>query len=244
MAKSPKMTQELGVAVERNPRNQLRPDEFLNQLRGQRGIRRFREMRDNDATVGAIMFTIEQMLRPVPWMFTPSSDTPEAKRAADIVNRSIASLDIPFTEFIADALSMFTYGFSTFEKVYRRDPKTGDILVARLSPRPQWSIERFVTKPNGESFVHIEKCKEGRFTHAAVVSYAVTQNAVDRCIKSMKRENVASVVESTKAQLEQLIGRTGFEIQMATSKQNAMKKTATANYFDTTGVEVFEVEAA
>lgn len=112
------------------------------------------------------------------------------------------------------------------------------------TPNGKGKVKITVTKPNGESFVHIEKCKEGRFTHAAVVSYAVTQNAVDRCIKSMKRENVASVVESTKAQLEQLIGRTGFEIQMATSKQNAMKKTATANYFDTTGVEVFEVEAA
>lgn len=151
MAKAPKQqTKELGVAVDRNPRNQLRPDEFLSQLRGQRGIKRFREMRENDATVGAIMFTIEQMLRPVPWRFTPSSDTPEAIRAADIVNRSMDNLDIPFTEFIADALSFFTYGFSTFEKVFRRDPATGDIMLARMSPRPQWSIERFDTLPSGD----------------------------------------------------------------------------------------------
>lgn len=150
MATPPKMTRELGVAVEHNPRNQIRPDEFLSQLRGQRGIKRLREMRENDATIGAIMFTIEQMLRPVPWSFLPSSDTPEAQRAAEIVNRSIDTLDIPFTEFISDALSFFTYGFSTFEKVFRRDPATGDIMLARLSPRPQWSIERFDTLPSGD----------------------------------------------------------------------------------------------
>lgn len=150
MAPPKKMTQELGVAVEHNPRNQLRPDEFLSQLRGQRGIKRFREMRENDATVGAIMFTIEQMLRPVPWRFLPSSSTSEAQRAADILNKSIDTMDIPFTEFISDALSFFTYGFSTFEKVYRRDPATGDLLIKRLSPRPQWSIERFDCLPSGD----------------------------------------------------------------------------------------------
>jgi len=153
MAKAPtkpSMTKEIGVSVDRNPSNQIRPDEFLSQLRGQRGIRRFREMRENDATVGAIMFTIEQMLRPVKWEFKPSSDSQEAVVAADIVNRSINSLEIPFTEFISDALSFFTYGFSTFEKVFHRDPATGHIMLSRLSPRPQWSIERMRTKPSGD----------------------------------------------------------------------------------------------
>jgi len=153
MAKTPtksSMTKEIGVSVDRNPSNQIRPDEFLSQLRGQRGIRRFREMRENDATVGAIMFTIEQMLRPVKWEFKPSSDSREAIVAADIVNRSMNQLEIPFTEFISDALSFFTYGFSTFEKVFHRDPATGHIMLSRLSPRPQWSIERMKTKPSGD----------------------------------------------------------------------------------------------
>lgn len=112
------------------------------------------------------------------------------------------------------------------------------------TPNGKGKVKITVTQPNGESFVHIEKCKEGRFTHAAVVSYAVTQNAVDRHIKSMKRDLIPSVVEKTKATLDQHVGKTGWEIHMATSKENAMKKTATANWFDTTGVEVFEVEAA
>jgi len=144
------MTRELGVAVEHNPSNQLRPDEFIPRLRGQRGIRQFREMRENDSTTGAILFTIEQMLRPIPWTFRPRDDSNQARHAADIMRRSVDTLDIPWTEFISDALSFFCYGFSTFEKVYRRDPQTGDILLARLSPRPQWSIERFETRPNGD----------------------------------------------------------------------------------------------
>jgi hypothetical protein len=143
-------SKEIGVAVDNNPSNLLRPDEFIPQLRGQRGIRRLREMRENDATVGAILFTIEQMLRPIPWQFRPADDSRDARRAADIMTRSMEQMDTTWEEFISDALSFFTYGFSTFEKIYQRDRKSGDILLQRLSPRPQWSIERFEAKPNGD----------------------------------------------------------------------------------------------
>ena len=112
------------------------------------------------------------------------------------------------------------------------------------TPNGKGKVKITVTKPDGESFVHIEKCKEGRFTHMAVVHWAITQNSIDRHIKRMKRDTVAHVVEKTKADLENYIGKTGWEIQMATSKENAMKKTSASNWFDSVGVDVFEVEAA
>lgn len=141
---------EIGVASERNPQNQIRPDEFILQLRGTRGIRKLREMRENDATVGAILFTIDQMLRPIPWHFLPRDESPEAQRAAEIVTRSFNSMAIPMSDTVSDILSFFVYGFSVFEKVFRRDPQTGAILLHKLAPRAQWTIERFLTTPEGE----------------------------------------------------------------------------------------------
>ena len=44
---------------------QIRADEFLKDLRGIKAIRKFREMRDNDSTIGAVMYATEQVLRDI-----------------------------------------------------------------------------------------------------------------------------------------------------------------------------------
>ena len=38
-------------------------EEFLPQLRGRRAIQVFKEMRDNDPTVGAMLFAVEMLIR-------------------------------------------------------------------------------------------------------------------------------------------------------------------------------------
>lgn len=38
-------------------------EEFLPELRGTRGVQAYTEMADNDATVGAILFAIEMLMR-------------------------------------------------------------------------------------------------------------------------------------------------------------------------------------
>ena len=45
----------LGVAGDNTHNGQIRADEFLPELRGKKAIRKYREMRDNDSTVGAVM---------------------------------------------------------------------------------------------------------------------------------------------------------------------------------------------
>ena len=142
-------TREIGVASDYDARSQIKHDEFIPILRGQRGIKKYREMRENDAVVGAIMFAIEQMLRPVTWEWEPADTSAEAKRASEIVERSMNELQVPFSDFISDVLSFFTYGFSLFEVVYTRRTD-GDVLVKKLAPRAQWTIERLMTDDSGE----------------------------------------------------------------------------------------------
>ena len=63
---------ELGYSGSNTRFGQIRADEFQNELKGKQGIRKYREMRDNDATIGAVMYATEQILRDVPRIVEPS----------------------------------------------------------------------------------------------------------------------------------------------------------------------------
>ena len=58
-------TKILGVAGQNVHNGNFRADEFLRELKGRAAVKKYREMRDNDSTIGAVMFAIEQMLRDV-----------------------------------------------------------------------------------------------------------------------------------------------------------------------------------
>ena len=54
-------TQILGVAGDNTHNGSIRADEFLPELRGKRAVRKFREIRENDSTIGAVMYAGEQI---------------------------------------------------------------------------------------------------------------------------------------------------------------------------------------
>jgi hypothetical protein len=138
---------ELGVASDYDPRYGLRSDEFVNDLRGQRGIKRLREMASNDAIVGAILSAMDLMVRSTPVRIEDGSE-----EARDLLEYSLYNMDVTFEMFISDALSFLPYGFSLFEIVARppsRNPK-GWVTLKKLAPRAQWTIERFETNDNGD----------------------------------------------------------------------------------------------
>jgi hypothetical protein len=54
-------------------------EEFIPALKGSKAIKVYREMRDNDATVGAIMFAIEMLMRQVEWKVVLTEDQPGEK---------------------------------------------------------------------------------------------------------------------------------------------------------------------
>ena len=72
----------LGVAGDNTYNGQIRADEFLPELRGKKAIRKYREMRDNDSTIGAVMYATEQVLRDVDLKVMPANDSAEAKKEA------------------------------------------------------------------------------------------------------------------------------------------------------------------
>jgi len=134
----------------------IRSDEFLPELRGKKAIRKYREMRDNDSTIGATMYATEQVLRDVKFTVEPANNTPEAQAEADFVISILDDMEQTLDDHISEALSFLTYGFSLFEVVYKRrmgpntsNPKKyskyddGRIGVRKLASRAQWTIDRF-----------------------------------------------------------------------------------------------------
>ena len=155
---------ELGQGGSNTKDGTIRADEFLPDLKGKRAIRKYREMRDNDSTIGAIMYATEQVLRDVDYYVEPANDSDEAKKEADFVKSILEDMEHTLDDHISEALSHLTFGFSIFEVVYkrRRGPDfragkkhskqtDGRIGVRKLASRAQWTIERFdVDKTTGD----------------------------------------------------------------------------------------------
>ena len=159
-----KAKQTLGVAGDNTHNGQIRADEFLPELRGSKAIRKYREMRDNDATIGAVMYSVEQILRDVELTVKPVDDTPAAKVEADFVASVLDDMDHTLDDHVAEALSYLSYGFGWFEVIYKRrvgptersDKKhskytDGRLGVKKIAPRAPWTINKFdVNQKTGE----------------------------------------------------------------------------------------------
>jgi hypothetical protein len=136
---------ELGVASDYDPSWGLRQDEFITLLRGRQGVKKFREMSENDSVIGAILTAMSMMLRSVEWRV--EGGTEESREFLHSVMHGMD--DKSWEEFIADVLTFLPYGFSLFEMVPRRD-SDGMIRMKKLAGRAQWTIDRFETTENGD----------------------------------------------------------------------------------------------
>jgi len=151
-----KAKQTLGVAGDNTHNGQIRADEFLPELRGRKAVRKYREMRDNDATIGAVMYAVEQILRDVELTVKPVDDSPAAKVEADFVASVLDDMDHTLDDHVAEALSYLSYGFGWFEVIYKRrvgptersDKKhskytDGRLGVKKIASRAPWTINKF-----------------------------------------------------------------------------------------------------
>jgi len=146
----------LGVAGDNTHNGQIRADEFLPELRGKKAIRKYREMRDNDSTIGAVMYATEQVLRDVKLKVVAANDSAEALAEKEFVETVLTDMDHTLEDHIAEALSSLSYGFAWFEVVYKRrggpnfrDYKRyskhtdGRIGVRKLAIRAPWTVSKF-----------------------------------------------------------------------------------------------------
>jgi hypothetical protein len=111
--------QELGVTGLKRSVGYL-DEEFLPQLKGRKAIQVYREMADNDAIIGALLFAITNLLRNVKWNVTPAGKSAEDQKAAHFLETCMDDMSHSWDEMIVEILSCLVYGWSYHEIVYKR----------------------------------------------------------------------------------------------------------------------------
>lgn len=95
-------------------------DEFLLELRGQRGRKVIREMADNDAVIGAVLFAVRQLLRSVTITVQAGGSSPQDEEARDLVATCLQDMSLTWADTLSDILTMLPYGWSFLEVVLKR----------------------------------------------------------------------------------------------------------------------------
>jgi hypothetical protein len=143
-------------------------EEFLTNLRGQRGAKIYREMADNDPTIGSMLFAIEKVITRLEWRIDPYSDnshdgdiTPEDKEVAAFVESCLNDMSESWDSTISQMLSMLVFGYSYHEIVYKvrngdnKDPRhkskfnDGRIGWRKMPIRAQETLFRWMMDEDG-----------------------------------------------------------------------------------------------
>jgi len=143
-------------------------EEFLVNLRGQRGARIYREMADNDPTIGSMLFAIEKVITRLEWRVDPYSDnskdgdiSPEDKEVAAFVESCLHDMSESWDSALSQMLSMLVFGFSFHEIVYKvregdnKDPQRkskfndGRIGWRKMPIRAQETLFRWMMDDDG-----------------------------------------------------------------------------------------------
>ena len=100
-------------------------EEFLKELQGKHGIEVYREMSENDDVCGAILYTIEMLIRKTNWSVQPGGETAKDKECAEFVQSCMEDMQDTWTDTISEILSFLPFGWSYHEIVYKR--RTGNV---------------------------------------------------------------------------------------------------------------------
>lgn len=121
-------------------------DEFMRELRGKDGYKRYDEMRRNSPVVGALLSAIEQSIRSADWQFV--SDLGEDDPRLEFLDYAMGCMSHTWNDHVSEALTMLPFGYSVFEIVYKRD-SSGRLCWRKFAPRGQDTIESWEFDADG-----------------------------------------------------------------------------------------------
>lgn len=155
-------------------------EEWHFQLRGRAGMKMYREMTDNDAVIGAMLFIIESLVRELEWRVEPA--TPEdpklkglAEEAAIYLEQVVEDMDDTWEDFMAEVLSMLSFGWSMFEILYKKrrgshaDPRFDSQFDdnrwgwRNFEIRAQETLESWIFNQHGQALAMKQLTDEGKF---------------------------------------------------------------------------------
>ncbi len=138
-------------------------EEFLQELKGDKGLRAYRQMADNDGTCGAIIFVISMLIRQAEWKIQAASEEQAAADAKEFLHEVLfEDMEGTWPEVLSEICTMFVYGHATMEVVYKlRGGDTKDktrrsryddglIGIRKIALRGQESLEKWNQDEDGD----------------------------------------------------------------------------------------------
>jgi len=95
-------------------------EEWLPELQGIKAIRIYKEMRDNDPIIGAILFAIKMLCRQVTWRVEAAGASNADREAAAFLESCLYDMSMSWQDTISEILSMLVFGWSYHEIVLKR----------------------------------------------------------------------------------------------------------------------------
>lgn len=155
-------------------------EEFLNELRGVKGVQAYTEMADNDATVGAILFAIEMLMRNCEFHIEPAGKSAKDKEAAEFVESCMNDMERTWADTLSEILSFLTYGWSYHEIVYKRrvgkttspitNSKYADGLIGwrKIPIRAQDTLYGWEYKDDSDDLVGMTQCPPPNYQQVTI----------------------------------------------------------------------------
>jgi hypothetical protein len=132
-------------------------EEWLPELQGRKGAEVYKRMADSDAVVGGYLFAIKEIAKSVPWFAVPASGSEAAQQDARFLESCIYDMSSSWPSTLDEILSMLTFGWGYFEKVFKirrgprqKDPRfhsqynDGRIGWSKWAPRAQESLNEWI----------------------------------------------------------------------------------------------------
>ena len=135
-------------------------EEFLPELRGHFAARVYQEMRDNDPTVGAMLYVMENLIGNATMNIKTDDDSPQGLKARDLVESCFYDMVNPWQHVLSEILTFLPFGYSYMEvtlkhrKGEHRDPMKdsqfddGLIGWGKMSLRGQDTTYRWLMDEN------------------------------------------------------------------------------------------------
>lgn len=139
-------------------------EESREELRWPRAIKTYKDM-GKDATISSAINLFKMMVSRIEWdVEPPKNSTEEQEKKAAFIKQCMNDMEHSWFEFIQNASSSYTYGFSVHEKVYRRrtresGSKYSDGLIGwrKLPIRSQDTISGWVFSDDGRELLEVEQ---------------------------------------------------------------------------------------
>ena len=102
-------------------------EEWLSQLKSDKGIKAYTEMKDNDPIIGSILYAIKTLIKQTEWRIEPTGEDEIHVQLADFVESCREDMSITWNDFLSEIMSFLPYGWAYFEILYKlRKGRTGD----------------------------------------------------------------------------------------------------------------------